>query len=163
MAVTFRVYGTVESVPSDDDLIDFLEENNFEDLSIETEEVDSEDEDENSGWAEWLIYEPNLDEPVAVTRIVEDEAFGAEIDRIVARLSTASKDSDEVRELRHVIDNCVVVYAVELPEEYADNDEAMMLTSMVAQFLAQKSDGIYCVDEEGFFNDAGDLIYEAVE
>lgn len=162
MAVLFRVYGTVETAPPEDELVDFLEDNGFEDITVETEEVE-EDIEELEGWTELLVFEPSLEEPVSIARLVDDDAFNQELESISGKLNGNGTAGEELKELRHTLDNCVMIYCVEIPEEYADHDDTLMLANMVAQFLAQKADGVYCVDQEGFFNDSGDLIYEVAE
>lgn len=156
MAISFRIYGTLEAIPTLDEVADYLEESDFE-VTIECEEEDEDD------WEEIFVYEESLAEPARVFRTDDGDSIEEELEEVL-KIIDRSNPSQEVKDLLHTLSNCVVVYGVELPDEAEEDENALILTSLVAQCLAQKVDGVYTVDAEGIFNDAGDLIYEmAVE
>jgi hypothetical protein len=159
MAVSFKIYGTIDTTPNFDEITELLEESDF-DITIE---LDGEDEDEDAeDWGELFIYEASLDEPISLYRISEEDDLEEELEHVLKHFG-GNGHGDEIKDLRHTLDNCVVIYGVEVPEECEDDDTALVLASLIVQTMAQRCDGIYCVDGEGFFNDAGDLIYELAE
>ena len=155
MGLSFRVYGTLELTPTLDELIEILEEGEF-DATIES---DGEDEVD---WSEFLIFEASLDEPISLYCIDDEDGINDDLDHILSRLMHNGNQED-AKELIHILQNTVSIYGVDVPEEHEDDDNALLLCSLLVQYLAQKTDGIYCVDAEGFFNDSGDLIYEVVQ
>lgn len=156
MGLSFRVYGTNEAIPNVDEIIEFLEESEFE-VTIES------DDEEEEEWNELFVYEASLDEPVSLYRLTEEDGAEDEVETVLSHLTENGNGDESAKELRHTIENCMVIYGVDVPDEAEDDDNALVLSSLIVQLLAQKCDGIYCVDGEGFFNDAGDLIYELVE
>lgn len=154
MGLSFRVFGTNDVIPAIDEITDLLEESEF-DISVETEE----DEDEES-WSSFLLFEGSVDEPINVFRIESSDAIDEELEKIRELISDEDKDA---KDLVHTLENCVVVFGIDLPDDIEDDDNALMVGSLVSQFLAQRTDGVYAVDSEGIFNDAGDLIYEMIQ
>lgn len=154
MAFSIRIYGTVDSFPSMDELIEILEESDFE-VTLETE--DEEGDEEN--WTELLIFESSLDGPISVYRLVEPDILTAEVDKLKETLGEY-EESPEGNLLLNVFENCAIGFGIEAPEEIANDDNTLLLSSLVAQILAQRTDGVYSVDSEGFFNENGELIFE---
>ncbi len=153
MSLSIRVYGTIDAVPTIDELIDHLEERDFE-ITIETEDDDEED------WTELLIFESSVERPLDVTAYNDDNDFGQEYARIKETVKALGETS-EIADIKKTISNCTIIVGIELPEEAVDDENALILCCLIGQFIAQKTEGFYCVDEEGFFDSAGDLILEA--
>lgn len=151
MGVSFRVYGTVDAFPSIDELIEVLEDSEFE-VTIETED---EDEDE---WSDLLVFEPSIEGPVNAFRLDGNE-FDDEVEDLLDALKgcePGQENSDLVRTLQ----NAVICFGVDLPDDLVDDDNALLVASLLAQQFAARCDGVYCVDGEGFFDDSGELILE---
>jgi hypothetical protein len=154
MSLMIRVYGTVEAFPTMDELIEQLEEGEFE-VTLETEE----DDDDEDNWTDLFVYESSLDEPVSIRRFEDPDTLKDEIQALKDTLSEY-EESEEGSHLLNVLENCSVAFSVEAPEEIAEEDNALLLCTLLAQILAQRSDGLYSVDSEGFFNENGELIFE---
>lgn len=152
MALSYRIFGTIETIPSLEEIADYLEEGDF-DVTIECEEEDVEE------WTELFIYEEALEGgPARLFRIEDSDAIEEELS-VVLNMLGKNGDSAEFKELRHQLSNCVVVYGIEL-QDGDEDDNALLLTCLAAQCLAQKADGVYTVDTDGIFSDDGELIYE---
>lgn len=154
MGMNFRIYGSVESIPSMDEIIETLEESDFE-ITLENED---EDEDE---WTQLMVYESSMAGPITLFRFVEGDDLPEAIEELMEAISE-NPDSDEGNQLLGILENCTIGYGVDLSDELVEDDNAIVLSQLLAQYLAQKCDGIYVVDEAGFFNETGDLIYEAL-
>lgn len=135
-----------------DDVLEALEESDFE----ATIESDDEDEDD---WTELMIFESCLDGPITLFRYLDTRELNQEVKNLVAMLAS-HRESDGGRHLLGTFDNCIMCFGIEVPEEMAEDDNALLLCLVLAQLLSQRCDGIYCVDDEGFFDDSGDLILE---
>lgn len=154
MALAIRIYGTVDVFPSMDEIIEQLEESDFE-VTLETEE----DEEDEENWQRLYVYESSLDEPISIDRFDGSHPLREEIDALKETLQEYEQCA-EGDYLQNTLDSCAIAFAVEAPEEIAEDDNALMLATLIAQIIAQRTDGVYCVDSEGFFNQNGDLIFE---
>lgn len=134
-----------------DEIVEFLEESDF-DVTIECEE----DEEE---WTEILIFEESLVEPIRVTRMEDEETVEEELNTLYDLLSPEENNPD-YKDLFHTLSNCISVYGAELPDDCEEEDNALLLSNLVAQCFAQKVDGVYTVDDEGIFDDSGELLFE---
>ncbi len=152
MSLSIRVYGTIDQLPSIDELMELLEENEFE-VAMETDDEDGDD------WEELHVFESSLDRPVSVLRILEPPVMTSEAEGLLKELTTQN-GSEESHVLVETLQNCVNMFGIELSEEMAEDDTALLLSSLLAQIFALKTDGIYCVDNEGFFDDSGELVFE---
>jgi hypothetical protein len=147
----FRIFGSVDSIPAMDDLIECLEEGEFE-VTFE-----SEDEDEEN-WSEIQIYEASLDGPVVLFRMVDGDALGEELSDAIDALT--EDESEEALNVRGALESASIGYGIDLPDDLTEDDNALVLCQVLAQFMAQRCDGIYSVDGEAWFNEAGELILE---
>lgn len=166
MPITFRVYGTSDTCPPPDELIEALEELEFEvtiedDSSKEDSDEDSE-EGEEAHWTELEVYEESIDGALKVTRLTEEDDFSDEIEELLTALAQEKK-TKETRQLTRVLQNCVSCYEIELADDLTEDDNALLLCSTLAQQLAQRCEGVYCLGEEGFFSEAGDFLLSLAE
>lgn len=158
MSVLFRIYATTESCPALDDLIEVLEESDFE-ITLESEL----DEDEDGVWEDVLVWDANLEEPLSVIRLTDVEEVRTDSVQLLEQLGLGPNHCKEREFLERALKNCAGAFTVEVPETLADEDNALLLASQLAQFLSQRTDGFYTVDSEGIFDDSGDLLLELVE
>lgn len=154
MALSIKVYGNADSFPSIEEIIDFLEESEFE-ITIETEDDDEDD------WEELYVFESSLDCAIDVVRCDEDEEIEEEVKNLLESMNGST--TEEAAVIRQTLENRAIVMGIELPEEAEDDDNALVMCSLLAQYLAQRCDGIYCVDGEGFFDETGELILELAD
>lgn len=154
MSFSIRVYGTVDAVPSYEEILEALEENELE----ATAEVG----DDDDPWAEMLVYVSDLDGPISIVCHSDQEPLREETKELIERFSTQD-ESEEAHRLVNAFESAVVAFTVEIPDEMAEDDTALLMTSLVAQILAQKTDGIYSVDAEGFFDETGELLFAPAE
>ena len=143
-------------MPSREELQEALEESDFE-VTLEGEE-----DDEETAWIDLEVYESSLDGPIALSRITDADMLEEEAAEYVEVL-TEQNPSEEAKFLLNVFENCSIGFSIELPEEVAEDDNALMLCMVLAQTLAEKCDGIYSVDNEGLFDETGELIFELAE
>lgn len=156
MAISFRVYGTDYEPPAPSELLDALEESEFE-VSLETEE---EDEDNEEEWFQLFIYETSLDEPVTVALLEEDE-LSQEVGQLNKQVHSLNGSTD-LHDLKHQIDGTIIGFRVEYPHD--DEDEnALLMCHLIAQILSQKTSGFFTVDKEAIFDDSGELLAELME
>jgi len=158
MSLTISIYGSTDANLEIDELIEILEEAEFE-VTVEEEE---EREDDSDPWTDLLVFEASIDGPISLSRL---DGSG-EQEKEVAGLLSALREVKKCRETKYIsnlLENLAIGFTIEVPEEMAEDDNALLLASLLAQILAQKSDGIYCVDGEGFFDESGDLILELAD
>lgn len=155
MPLTIRIYATVDTCPSLEEIVDALEESEFE-VTIETED------EEDDEWNDAMIYESSLDGPITLTRDDSGD-YDEELEEYTKALGNGSGHEAEEGSLLHTLQNTVAIYGIEAPDEIGDEDNALLLCSIMAQILAQKTDGVYCVDGEGFFDETGELIFEVAK
>lgn len=149
----FRIYGSLESTPSAEEITESLEESEF-DVTIEAEEGDGGDE----AWTSLLVYETSLEEPIPVFRYADDD----DLEQDLAELTELLEDEENSKEKNAVlrqVGNSGVGYGVDLPDDLIEDDNAIVMCSLLAQFLAQKCSGFYTVDSGAFFSESGDLMY----
>lgn len=157
MALCFQIFGTDDELPTPREILDVLEESDFE-VSIELEE---EDEDNEREWTELLIYESSLEEPVTVYILGLDE-----LDESIATLKQSLRQfngSIDLKEINHQVDNIVVGFRIEYPNEDLDDENPLLMSHLIAQILTQKTSGFFTVDEEAIFDETGDLLLELAE
>ncbi len=158
MSVSFRIYSTVEGCPLLEDLIEALEELDF-DIEVESEL----EEDEDGFWEDVLVWDSGLEEPVRVVRQTNGEEIGSEAGNLLGLLNLQSNHCSERVFLEEILKNCTGGFVVEIPESLAEEDNALLLGSQIAQFLSQRCDGFYVVDSEGVFDDNGEFLLELIE
>ncbi len=158
MSISFRIYSTLEGCPLLDDLIEALEELDFE-IEVESEL----EEDEDGMWDDVLVWESSLEEPVRVVRLTNLDEIGADTGKLLELLNLQSNHCSERVFLEGVLKSCVGGFIVEIPETMAEEDNALLLGSQVAQFLSSRCDGFYVVDSEGVFDDNGEFLLELIE
>ena len=158
MSMMFRIFGSVDAPPSADELLETLGEKDF-DLTLENEE---EDEDEEESWAELMVYESSMDGAIRLFRYTEGEQLSDDLSSLMDGLADR-EDAEQAGQILGLLENSTVGYGIDLPDELEGDDNAILLCSLLAQMLAQKCDGIYCVDDEYYFTETGDLMLATVE
>lgn len=156
MPMVFRVFGSVDSVPTMDEIIEMFDEAEFE-VTLETEN----EEDDEDVWSDLLVYESSLDGPINLFRIEDEDAFAETVEQALEPLE--GQEADDAEAVRSVLESCTVAYGIDLQDEFADDENALVMCSVLAQFLAQRCDGLYLVDSEAWFNEAGEMVLEFAE
>ena len=59
--------------------------------------------------------------------------------------------------MQHVVQT-QQLFALRRPLDHSDESMLETLSTTVAQFLAQQTDGVYQIDGEGWFNDEGEVL-----
>src|SRR5690606_7793112 len=107
-----------------EEIIDFLEESEFE-ITIETED------DEEDNWEELYVFESSLDCAVDLVRCDEDEEIEEEVKNLLESMNGST--TEEAAVIRQTLENRAIVLAIELPEEAEDDDNALVMCSLLAQ------------------------------
>jgi organic radical activating enzyme len=154
MALSISIYGVLFALPSIDELIETLEESEFE-ITMETEESEED-------WEELLVFESSLEGPIDVIRYMERSEYAQDLSRIKDCLENQD-DSKSRRQILESVENCAAAYRIDVPDEMEDDDNALLIAIILAQTFVQRIDGFYCVDGEGFFDESGDLILEVAK
>jgi len=157
MSMSFRIFGSVDALPSPDELVETLAEHDF-DLTVENEEGDEEDEE----WVELMVYESSIDGPIRLFRYTDSDQLSGDMGDLMDTLAE-EEESEEAQQVLGILENCTVGYGIDLSDEIEEDDNALLLCSLLAQLIAQKCDGIYSVDDQAYFNETGDLMYAMAE
>lgn len=152
MALRMTIYSTLDGYPSIDELLEALEEYEF-DATIECEE------DEEEEWEDLYVFESSIEGAIEISRSDQRNEIVSALNG--TRTSVERFCTNGSREqILQVFDNCVMIFEIEIPEELVNDDNALLLGSLLAQTLAARTDGIYCVDSEGYFDELGELLFE---
>ncbi len=89
--------------------------------------------------------------------LAEDEGIRTELNTWAAYLETCDFSPNSVPLMEHMIQTCQL-FTVRRPVLVPDEELVEQMCQDLAEFLAQKVDGVYQVDEEGFFDTEGRLI-----
>lgn len=156
MALCFRVFGTDYEPPAPREILDALEESEFE-VSLETEEENEDDEEE---WFQLFLYETSLDEPVTIF-VLEDDELEDELSELGKLIVNVNGDAD-LADLKHQVESTVLGFRIEYPTD-DDDENALLMCHLIAQVVAQKISGFFTVDREAIFDDSGELLVELAE
>jgi hypothetical protein len=109
--------------------------------------------------SEWLSAEWRfLDQPIHVERfLAEDEGIRAELNTWAAFLETCDYSPNNVPLMEHMIQTRQL-FTVCRPVNVDDPLQVEQVCQDFVEFLARSVDGVYQVDEEGFFDAEGRLI-----
>jgi hypothetical protein len=140
-----------------DEIIEMFEDAEF-DVTLETE---TEEDDEDVAWSELLVYESSLDGPISLFRYEEPEDYAEALEAAMAPLE--GQESEDAEGVRAFLESCSYGFGIDLPDEFADEENALVMCSVLAQFLAQRCDGLYLVDTDAWFNEAGEMVLEFAE
>jgi hypothetical protein len=157
MALSFFVFGTDDEFPSSLELLDILEESDFE-VSLEDDE-DDEDHEDDEDWTTLLIFEESLEEPITVKRLTDESEF----DELAAQLAEAARSAGDGAAVKDLVDHfeaATIGFTVELHDANEDDDNALLLCALIAQTLAARCDGIYSAGGGAFFDETGELLLD---
>jgi hypothetical protein len=157
MAICFCVFGIDDELPPPREILEALEECDF-DVSLETEEEDDEIEEE---WFQLKIYETSLEEPIEVTLLDNDE-LQERVDELRDQIGHCD-DSEVVSRLSHQLGSAVIGFRVEYLDDASEDENALLMCNVIAQILSQKLSGFFTVDNAAIFDDTGELLMELVE
>ncbi len=115
MSILFRIYATTDACPSLDDLIEWLEESDFE-ITLESEL----DEDEDGLWEDVLVWDANLEEPVSALRLTDGDEVRDDCIQLLEQLGLGPNHCKEREFLEKVLRNCTGGFIVEVPESMAE-------------------------------------------
>jgi hypothetical protein len=154
MPLVFYVYGSVDSLPTLDEVIETIAEAEF-DIEVETE-----DDDEDAEWQELEIFEDSIDGAIKVSRMLDKEDLGENLQ--VAIESLEEDGSAEANKLAAILGECSLGFTVELADDLAEDDNALVLGKALANYLAERCDGVYSLDGDAWFDNTGELILEFI-
>lgn len=155
--MVFRIFGSVDSLPTMDEIIEMFDEAEFE-VTLESE---SGEDDEDEIWSELLVYESSLDGPISLFRYEDPDDFAEALESATEPLE--GQESEDAESVLAFLKGCPYGFGIDLPDEMADDENALVMCSVLAQYLAQRCDGLYLVDSDAWFNEAGEMVLEFAE
>jgi hypothetical protein len=149
MSQWFRVFGTNETQPAPAALLEHLHTLGFE--------VAGHFRGDEQGWfrAELVLGE---EEPIPLERfLTREDDIRDQLNTWAAWLETVAGSPHQARLMQHII-STTQLFTLERPVETLDEEPVEQMCLVLCRFLATATDGVYQVDNHGFFAADGALL-----
>lgn len=151
MSVWYRVFGASEKEPKPEALLEHLHHSELQ--------IPSRFRGDDKGWFELTFSVPNASPVILERFLATEEGARDELNTWAAWLETCDYSPHYEALMERVI-QAQQIYAMRKPIDHADEMLLEKLCLTLVRYLATETEGVYQIDNEGFFTPEGELLVQ---